>query len=653
MRERNIFSNELINVMKDAKEIAEDYEISEVTPLILFKAILDLETNPIYDYLMNSTSCDNDDFEMVFDGTLDYYSLGTIANVKQNENEKEVKPEQEENKVEEEKREKSCFFIISNTNEKIYHTEKVAIIITRATQISKERKSEIVQLEYMINAIAENIPKDILKFLRNLEVNVKNFKKTFSYQKTTEAKNILPEDLQSFIKVLNGQYKKNTHCSIMGRDKECESVWRTLQKRTKRNVILIGEPGVGKSSIAKKITHDIVNEKCPDCFKDFIVISVNVNATISGTMYRGQAEERFKKLIDFLEETDNVILFIDEIHTILGAGACIEGEMDLANALKPILAEDKVRVIGATTSEEYEKYFSKDGALKRRFRPIEIREPKTEKVYPMLKNSIAELSKYHSMKISKAIVEYIILISSCFNYETSNPDRTIDLVDLSMVMAKSDGKQVVDKKSVLKNFDINFKKFEKMDYKVKKSTAYHEAGHYLVWRFSGRLQNLDGIAISIMPASDYLGVTIFNKLDDEVTVSRDMEYFIDSIAMDLAGRVAEKMYTNTISSGASSDLEKATRYAYSIVTRYGMMEEFGKNRVYFDSENYTMCNEKAVDNINAEVDKVIDKAYERAEQILSENEVYLRRLVNQLIKKGILSKKELERIFERNTNVHN
>lgn len=649
MKKRIIFSEELLEAMRNAMEIAEGFEIERSIPIIILKGIMDLETSPIYDYLMNNTCYDNSDIEMAFQDAL--YTLDLLKK-KQEESDKEENNEEEKILKEENNKEESEYcFVDDATGKNFFYTEEVATLISRAVQIAEEEeKTEEVKLEYLISAIAENVPKDILMFLRNLSVNIHDFKKTFSIHSNAQ-KDSLPIDLQSFMKVLNDNYKKNTRCSILGRDKECETVWKTMQKKTKRNVILVGEPGVGKSSIAKKITHDIVNGNCPESFKDCIVVSVDVNSTIAGTIYRGQAEDRFKKMIDFLEKTDNVILFIDEVHTILGAGSSKDGEMDLANALKPILAEDKVRVIGATTSEEYKKYFSKDGALKRRFRPIEVKEPTSKKVYPMLRNAISDLSAYHGIKISKSMVEYIILISACFNYETKNPDRTIDLVDLAMVTAKTEGKIAVDKESVLKNFDINFEKFEKMDYKVKKSTAYHEAGHYLIWKFSNNLKNLEGIAVSIMPAQDYLGVTIFDELDEEVTVSGDMEYFIDNIAMNLGGRVAEKMYTNTISSGASADLENATKYAYSVVARYGMIDEFGKNRIYFNSENYTMCSQKVVDNVNEEIDKIIEKAYKRAEDILLENEFYLKKLVNQLMKKGIVSKKELDKIFEEPSKV--
>lgn len=629
MKEKIIFSKELMETMKNAMEIAEIYEIERSSPIVIFKGIMELEVSPLYEYFIENIYCGNEELEFTFQDVLS------------NLNARSKEEKQPEESLE--RKEENYFFLDSETQKRLLYTEEVAVLISRAIQIAQEKKEEIVQLEYLLKAMAENVPKDILMFLKKLGINVKDFKKFFS--EPVKEQNILSPELRSFMKVLNDKYKPNTKSLILGRDKECEIVWRTMQKKTKRNVILIGEPGVGKSSIVKKITHDIVNGNCPEAFKDCVVISVDVNGTISGTEFRGQAEERFQMLIDFLERTENIILFIDEIHTILGAGACRDGEMDLANALKPILAEDKVRVIGATTSKEYEEYFSKDGALKRRFRPVEVKEPNSGKIYPMLRNAIEDLSKYHKVKISKTMVEYIILISSCFNHETCNPDRTIDLVDLAMVAAREAGKATVDKECVLKNFDIYFDKFEKMDYKVKKSTAYHEAGHYLVWRFSKRLIDLEGVAISIMPAQDYLGVTVFDDLDDVVTISGDMEYYIDSIALDLGGRVAEKMYTKTISSGASADIKNATQYAYSIVAKYGMTENFGINRVYFDSENYSMCSEKTVDNINAEIDKIIEKAYKRAEQILTENEVYLKKLVEQLMRKGILSKRDLDRIF--------
>ena len=172
-------------------------------------------------------------------------------------------------------------------------------------------------------------------------------------------------------------------------------------------------------------------------FKKFKMIVLDVNALIAGTSYRGDAEERIKDLIQFLKDNHDVILFIDEVHTILGAGSCFEGEMDLANALKPILARGDTIVLGATTQEEYEKYFQRDGALSRRFEKVIVKEPLAHNVYPMIKNKIAILSDFHKVTISKDIVNYAVMIVCCFAFgvsaEESVPDGLVYTVDTDSV----------------------------------------------------------------------------------------------------------------------------------------------------------------------------------------------------------------------------
>ena len=402
---------------------------------------------------------------------------------------------------------------------------------------------------------------------------------------------------------------------------------------------MIGEHGVGKTSVVLKIVHDILNGTCPEKFKDSIVLSLDVASSVAGTMYRGQAEQRFSALVDFLENQPNIILFIDEMHTINGAGACREGEVDLANTLKPILAGDVVQTIGATTQAEYENYFSRDGALRRRFRPVYVKEPKMKEVYPMLKKSIDSLIQYHGVSISKEMVDFIILNAACFDNETCNPDRTKDLIDLSMVVAKQAGKTRVDKKSVLANFEYHFKKFARMSDHAKRSIAYHEAGHCLLALCSKELNNYEVIAVSIMPTDSYNGVTVYEYNNNAPNPTR--EYFIDSIAMDLAGRVAEKMFTKTITSGAWVYIREATKTAHDIVTTYGMCE-FGKNRNYTKETR----SEKATNRINEEIDTIIAEAMSRAEEILKANRNSLDLLVEALMKNGIVGPKDLKKILK-------
>lgn len=624
--------NQISAVLKSLEEDVKFLGVDRVNSTMMLRALLEAEESPLYDAIADQLMEDITCFPELVSETYSYVPTQP-ANAEKSDKQAQITYKDNDGKES-----KTIFF-----DDDLRDTLEL-LIAALETQ-------ELVTIHDLTTFFMFSMPTNVIKVLRTFGIDVYSLKKVFIEQcqeKATEEEKpnsiaekqtfVIPSNLKQFVRSFN-EMLKDTTCDISGRDKECQLIWQTLQKKSKRNVVLIGEPGVGKTSIVEKITHDIMNGNCPKEFEDFVVLSVDVNSSIAGTMYRGSAEERFSDLVKFLEKQKNVIVFIDEIHLINGAGACKEGEVDLANSLKPILAGGNVRVIGATTTEEYIKYFSKDGAIKRRFRPITVEEPKMKEVYPMLQKSIKTLSEYHGVAISREMVDFIILNSACFNNETSNPDRTKDLIDLSMVVTKQAGRHRVSKKSVLANFEYNFEMFAKMSDCCKRSTAYHEAGHCLVSVFSENLTNYDVIAVSIMPTDSYLGITVYEK--NENTVEPTKEYFVDSIARSLAGRVAEKMFTSTITSGAAADLEEATRTAYDIVSKYGMVE-FSMNRIYTEETE----SERVKNKINTEIDKLIMLAERRAEEILTDNRETLELLVEALMKNGIIGEKELKKLLK-------
>lgn len=526
-------------------------------------------------------------------------------------------------------------------------SQDLAFVFSFATDMAMVENRKEVTYEDVAKSFIENLSENMLEVFSDLEINVPEFKEHYEgaiAEKLEEFK--IPASLTGCITVLNDKFKDEAQCDILGRDKECEEIWRNMMKKTKRNVILVGKPGVGKSSIVYKLTSDIVNQRCPEMFYDFIVLSLDVNNIIAGTSLRGQAEERFQDLIDLLKKHDNVILFIDEIHMIVGAGTVSHGEkQDLSNALKPILAGDDAIVIGATTDEEYAQTFGMEGALRRRFKTINVREPKTTEVYDMLKESIRQLEEFHEVRISKKMVEMIIFYSSCFNHNTSNPDRTKDLIDVSMVTARMSGKDHVDRASIMKNFGANFEEFHNMSEEMVRSTAYHEIGHFIVLRFSDKLINREVTAISIIPSDGYLGVTVSDAT--EKTVNCDKSYFTDLIAESLAGRIAEKIFMKIENNaGAENDLEKATKIAFKMVTKYGMTSRLGENQIYLNDKDYQMQTPAVTEIVNREVQKILDESAKRATFLLNKYKELVEELVNEITKKGMLSGKELNSIIE-------
>ena len=654
------FDETMQDLFLDMNRIQKDFGLKRINSIILLKALLEEKNSILYDFLCATTISKNPYKNIIQDCDQELKKMKKADCLDGTEKDFQIiLPDNQEP-------------ITSVLTEEVYNA-LVKTISTSMTSDQFDEKTEkdnkdeenneiLINSEDLLSIFADDMPKEPLTILKNNGVyldglfdyfdlldEIYNLNEVEGYENEVSSNSEkLPKNLSDFVTVLSSKYKGVSECEILGRDKECRDTMRILQKRGKKNVILVGEAGVGKSSIAEKIAYDIANGNCPDSLKDNVVFQLNVNSSIAGTTLRGMAEERFKFLIEYLEKHENVILFIDEIHMAIGAGeTSANGENDMSNALKPFLASSKAKVIGATTEEEYNKIIATDSAFKRRFKKIVVKEPKSKDVYPMLKNAIKAHEKFHGVTISKEMVEYAILISACFNNTTKNPDRTNDLIDTSMVIAKEKGLKEVTRECILENFDINFEKFINMSIEEKKATAYHEAGHYLVWKLSSNiLKGEKGIAVSIMPAEGYLGVTVFDDMTDEVNINPNRDYFIKSFASDLAGRIAEELFVLDVNSGASADLKNVNKKAYTMICNYAMNNK-DDYLTFIEDNNYHMINEKTIDYINQERAKLLKDASEYAKGILNDNRELLDKLVNALLEKGILDENDLNEIFSK------
>ena len=243
-----------------------------------------------------------------------------------------------------------------------------------------------------------------------------------------QLKRVNTPTLDSLARDLTAIAREGTLDPVIGRSKEITRVIEVLSRRTKNNPVLIGEPGVGKTAIAEGLAQQIVNNEVPETLRDKRVMTLDMGTVVAGTKYRGEFEDRLKKVMDEIRQAGNVILFIDELHTLIGAGGA-EGAIDASNILKPALARGELQCIGATTIDEYRKYIEKDAALERRFQPIQVDEPTVEETIQIIKGLRDRYEAHHRVKITDEAVEAAAKLSDRYISDRFLPDKAIDLID--------------------------------------------------------------------------------------------------------------------------------------------------------------------------------------------------------------------------------
>ena len=321
----------------------------------------------------------------------------------------------------------------------IYMTPRVKNVLELAVQVANRMNHNYVGTEHILLGLlsdgggvavgilrAMNIrTDDIVEAIRHILGSSTNG--NHSGQEGANNNGDLGE-LTDFATDLNESAKQGKIDPVIGRDTEIQRVIQILSRRTKNNPVLIGEPGVGKTAIAEGLAQRIVNGNVPEILRNKRIISLSISSMLAGAKYRGEFEERLKKAIDEVQQHDDMIIFIDEIHTLVGAGAT-EGAMDAANILKPALARGEFQVIGATTLDEYKKHIEKDAALERRFQPVQVGEPNEEDALEILSGLRDRYEAFHKAKITDEALKAAVTLSSRYITDRFLPDKAIDVVD--------------------------------------------------------------------------------------------------------------------------------------------------------------------------------------------------------------------------------
>lgn len=303
----------------------------------------------------------------------------------------------------------------------IYDTESIACEILVSLG---------ADLDIIHDAILDLLNEDTLNDMPKLNVFNENKapKKDNNTKDSKQKNNSATPLLDKYGRDLNILAQEEKIDPVIGRNREIERVIQILSRRTKNNPILIGEPGVGKTAVTEGLAQRLINGNIPKVLASKRIISLNMASLVAGTKYRGDFEDRLKKIIDEIIENKNIILFIDEMHTLVGAGAA-EGSMDAANILKPALSRGEIQVIGATTLKEYKKYIEKDSALERRFQTIMVNEPSAEDAISILKGIRNKYEEFHCAKITDEAIKAAVKISQRYITDRFLPDKAIDLMD--------------------------------------------------------------------------------------------------------------------------------------------------------------------------------------------------------------------------------
>ncbi|MDD3172277.1 MAG: ATP-dependent Clp protease ATP-binding subunit [Herbinix sp.] len=350
---------------------------------------------------------------------------------------------------------------------------KASLVGTEHILIALIKESDCIAVR-LLNTLGVNVQKVYIDILTASGIDVSAAKTEYSAGKGGKAKGktSTTPTLDQYSRDLTEYAREGKLDPVIGRESEIQRVVQILSRRTKNNPCLVGEPGVGKTAVAEGLALKIIEGNIPDTIKEKRVVTLDLSGMVAGSKYRGEFEERIKKVISEVIADGNVLLFIDEIHTIIGAGGA-EGAIDASNILKPSLARGELQIIGATTREEYRKYIEKDAALERRFQPVVVEEPSEEETVKILFGLRDKYEAHHQVRITDGALEAAVKLSSRYINDRYLPDKAIDLMDEAASKVRL---STYTSSPEIKNLELDIKRLEDEKEKAIKAEAYERAG---------------------------------------------------------------------------------------------------------------------------------------------------------------------------------
>jgi ATP-dependent Clp protease ATP-binding subunit ClpB len=434
----NNFTIKSQEVVQQAQQIAQGLEHQQIENAHILKGIFEVDEN-VTPFILNKLSVNIDIFKQALEKILQSFPKVTGADL-----------------------------MLSRT---------ASTMLTDAANIAKKMKDEYVSIEHLLLAIlkskgaASQLLKDNGVNEKDLKAAIKELRK--GSKVTSQSAEDTYNSLNKYAKNLNQLANDGKLDPVIGRNDEIRRILQILSRRTKNNPILIGEPGTGKTAIAEGLAHRIVKGDVPENLQDKVIYSLDMGALIAGAKYKGEFEERLKSVIKEVTSAEgDIILFIDEIHTLVGAGGG-QGAMDAANILKPALARGELRAIGATTLDEYQKYFEKDKALERRFQKVIVEEPDTESAISILRGIKEKYETHHKVQIKDSAIIAAVELSQRYISDRFLPDKAIDLMDEAAakirmeINSKPEELDVLDRNIMQLEIEIEAIKREGDDKKIK------------------------------------------------------------------------------------------------------------------------------------------------------------------------------------------